>query len=68
MAHLIGSVEVGKVADLVLWKPSNFGTKPVQVLKSGMIAVAEMVWFSFPLSFRGVVSRNYLRRALLTGV
>ncbi|KAF4211495.1 hypothetical protein CNMCM8980_001997 [Aspergillus fumigatiaffinis] len=42
MAHLIGSVEVGKVADLVLWNPSTFGTKPVQVLKSGMIAVAEM--------------------------
>lgn len=46
MAHLIGSVEVGKIADLVLWKPSSFGTKPVQVLKSGMIAVAEMVRFS----------------------
>ncbi|KAJ5897340.1 Urease [Penicillium tannophilum] len=42
MGHLIGSVEVGKIADLVLWKPSNFGTKPIQVLKSGMIAVAEM--------------------------
>jgi urease len=43
MAHMIGSVEVGKIADLVLWNPANFGTKPVQVLKSGMIAVAEMV-------------------------
>jgi urease len=42
MAHAIGSVEVGKVADLVMWKPSTFGTKPVSVLKSGMIAVAEM--------------------------
>lgn len=48
MAHLIGSVEVGKVADLVLWKPSTFGTKPVQVLKSGMIVVAEMVCPLFP--------------------
>lgn len=43
MAHVIGSVEVGKVADLVLWTPSNFGTKPSLVLKSGMIAVAQMV-------------------------
>ncbi|KAJ6144281.1 Urease [Penicillium chermesinum] len=42
MGHLIGSVEVGKIADLVIWKPSRFGTKPVQVLKSGMITVAEM--------------------------
>ncbi|KAK2793790.1 Urease [Onygenales sp. PD_12] len=40
MSHLIGSVEKGKVADLVLWKPSSFGTKPLQVLKSGMIAVS----------------------------
>lgn len=43
MSHVIGSVEVGKVADLVLWNPSSFGTKPVMVLKSGMIAVAQMV-------------------------
>lgn len=42
MSHVIGSVEVGKIADLVLWKPSNFGTKPIMVLKSGMIAVAQM--------------------------
>ena len=43
MAHLIGSVEVGKVADLVLWSPSSFGTKPAQVLKSGMITSSHMV-------------------------
>ncbi|KAF7713812.1 Urease [Penicillium ucsense] len=42
MGHLIGSVEVGKVADLVLWKPATFGTKPLQVLKSGMIVMANM--------------------------
>ncbi|KAL2218793.1 urease [Thermoascus aurantiacus ATCC 26904] len=42
MSHVIGSVEVGKVADLVLWNPSSFGTKPAMVLKSGMIAVAQM--------------------------
>ena len=43
MGHLIGSVEVGKVADLVLWKPANFGTKPSTVIKSGMISWAMMV-------------------------
>ncbi|CAI7663232.1 unnamed protein product [Penicillium viridicatum] len=42
MAHVIGSVEVGKVADLVLWKAATFGAKPVSVLKSGMIVTAEM--------------------------
>ena len=43
MSHLIGSVEVGKVADLVLWTPANFGTKPNMVIKSGMISYAQMV-------------------------
>jgi hypothetical protein len=43
MSHVIGSVEVGKVADVVLWTSSNFGTKPSLVLKSGMIAMAQMV-------------------------
>lgn len=43
MSHVIGSVEVGKIADLVLWKPENFGTKPSMVLKSGMIATALLV-------------------------
>ncbi|MCJ1300746.1 Urease [Hypocenomyce scalaris] len=42
MSHIIGSVEVGKLADLVLWKPSNFGTKPSIVVKSGMISYAQM--------------------------
>jgi urease len=42
MSHIIGSVEVGKLADLVMWKPSNFATKPSLVLKSGMIAYAQM--------------------------
>ena len=48
MSHLIGSVEVGKVGDLVLWSPSSFGTKPMQILKSGMIALSMMV---IPLLF-----------------
>jgi urease subunit alpha len=42
MAHLIGSVEAGKLADLVLWKPAFFGVKPALILKSGMIAAAAM--------------------------
>ena len=42
MAHLIGSIEVGKVADLVVWTPANFGVKPALVLKSGFISWAQM--------------------------
>ena len=42
IAHLIGSVEVGKLADLVLWRPAFFGAKPELVLKGGIIAWAQM--------------------------
>lgn len=42
IAHEVGSIEVGKLADLVLWKPAFFGTKPSLVLKAGMIATAPM--------------------------
>jgi urease subunit alpha len=42
MAHEIGSVEVGKWADLVLWKPAFFGVKPALILKGGSIAAAAM--------------------------
>jgi len=42
IAHEVGSVEVGKLADLVLWKPAFFGTKPSLILKGGMIAAAPM--------------------------
>ncbi|AJR06442.1 urease subunit alpha [Photobacterium gaetbulicola] len=42
MAHEVGSVEVGKLADLVLWKPAFFGVKPSVVVKGGMIAMAPM--------------------------
>ncbi|MFZ4803945.1 MAG: urease subunit alpha [Synechococcus lacustris] len=38
----VGSVEVGKLADLVLWKPGFFGVKPELVIKGGMIAWAQM--------------------------
>jgi urease subunit alpha len=42
MAHEIGSVEVGKLADLVLWRPDFFGIKPEIVIKGGFIAWAQM--------------------------
>jgi len=42
MAHEVGSIEVGKLADLVLWKPAFFGTKPSLIIKGGMIAAAPM--------------------------
>lgn len=42
MSHLIGSVEVGRLADLVLWRPENFGTRPEMVIKGGTIAWAQV--------------------------
>jgi urease subunit alpha len=42
IAHVVGSVEEGKLADLVLWKPAFFGVKPSLVIKGGMIAAAAM--------------------------
>ncbi|MEZ8625927.1 urease subunit alpha [Vibrio splendidus] len=42
MSHEIGSIEAGKLADLVLWKPAFFGVKPSVILKGGMIAMAPM--------------------------
>ena len=42
MSHEIGSVEVGKLADLVLWNPAFFGAKPDLVIKGGMIVHAMM--------------------------
>jgi urease subunit alpha len=42
MDHEIGSVEVGKLADLVLWEPAFFGVRPHAVIKGGMIAWAAM--------------------------
>jgi urease subunit alpha len=40
--HEIGSVETGKLADLVLWEPAFFGVKPLLVIKGGQIAYAQM--------------------------
>jgi len=42
VSHVIGSVEVGKRADLVLWNPAFFGVKPEMVLMAGTIVVAQM--------------------------
>ncbi len=42
VAHEVGSIEKGKLADLVLWKPAFFGVKPELVLKGGLIAYANM--------------------------
>ena len=42
IAHEVGSIEKGKLADLVLWNPAFFGTKPSLIIKGGMIVAAPM--------------------------
>jgi len=42
MSHLLGTLEPGKLADLILWKPSMFGAKPEVIVKGGTIAWAQM--------------------------
>ena len=42
ISHEVGSIEVGKLADLVLWKPAFFGVKPALIIKGGLIAAAPM--------------------------
>jgi urease subunit alpha len=42
VSHEVGSIEVGKLADLVLWRPAFFGVKPSLILKGGLIAAAAM--------------------------
>ena len=42
IAHEVGSIEAGKLADLILWKPAFFGIKPSIIIKGGMIANAPM--------------------------
>ena len=42
ISHEVGSIEVGKWADLVIWKPAFFGVKPAMILKGGFIAMAAM--------------------------
>jgi urease subunit alpha len=42
IAHAVGSIEVGKIADIVLWRPAFFGVKPSMIVKGGMIAAGLM--------------------------
>ncbi|MES2923379.1 MAG: urease subunit alpha [Verrucomicrobiota bacterium] len=42
ISHEVGSIEIGKLADLVIWKPAFFGVKPETILKGGLIAWANM--------------------------
>jgi urease subunit alpha len=42
IAHEVGSIETGKLADIVLWKPAFFGAKPAMIIKGGMILAAPM--------------------------
>ena len=42
ISHLVGSLEVGKLADIVLWRPAFFGTKPSLMIKGGFIIAAPM--------------------------
>ena len=42
ISHVVGSIEIGKLADLVLWRPAFFGVKPSLILKGGAIAAAAM--------------------------
>ncbi len=42
IAHEVGSIEAGKLADIVLWKPAFFGAKPAMIIKGGSIAAAPM--------------------------
>ncbi len=42
ISHVVGSIEPGKLADLVLWRPAFFGVKPSLIIKGGMIAAAAM--------------------------
>ncbi|MGK2942503.1 MAG: amidohydrolase family protein, partial [Immundisolibacter sp.] len=42
IAHEVGSLEAGKLADIVLWRPAFFGAKPALIIKGGAIAAAPM--------------------------
>ncbi len=42
ISEYVGSIEVGKIADIVIWKPSMFGVKPEMIIKSGMIVASKM--------------------------
>lgn len=54
ISHAVGHVAVGTMADLVLWKPENFGAKPQMVLKSGVIVWAQVE--GFPVKIFSIAS------------
>lgn len=66
ISHAIGSVEAGKLADLVIWDPSEFGTKPFQVLKKGFITWAQMVRTSLSTSYSNLL-KTFGRYANIMG-
>ncbi|SPU71854.1 urease subunit alpha [Brucella suis] len=61
MAHEIGSVEVGKRADLVLWNPAFFGVKPDMVLLGGWIATAPWAMQTVPSPLRSLCIPAHVR-------
>lgn len=65
IAHEVGSIEVGKLADLVVWSPAFFGVKPATVIKGGMIAIAPMgdINASIPTRSRCTTARCLARWA-----
>ncbi|MBM2809494.1 MAG: urease, alpha subunit [Chloroflexi bacterium] len=74
ISHIVGSVEVGRFADLVLWHPAFFGVKPELVLKGGMIAWAAMgdanasIPTPEPVLYRPMFAAAAARRTTLTFV
>jgi urease len=42
ISHVVGDIAKGKLADLVLWKPENFGMKPEMIVKGGVISYAQV--------------------------
>lgn len=67
MGHLVGSVEVGKLADLLVWDPAWFGTKPSLVIKSGLIAWSQMVCLYLTLFSHLLLLRTNLARTQKKG-
>ncbi|KAJ9061855.1 Urease [Entomophthora muscae] len=72
MGHLIGSIEVGKVADLVLYQPAMFGAKPELIVKGGQIIYAQMgdanasIPTTQPLIFRPMFISTAINSILFT--
>jgi urease subunit alpha len=63
ISHEVGSIEVGKLADLVVWKPAFFGVKPELILKGGLIASANMGDPNASIPTRNSTSVTFVSRA-----